>query len=485
MSVGARRILRNVGYRTAADLGGKLASFVLYVAMARKLGASDFGVFTFSFTFITLVTMPATFGQDSLLSREVARDHSKAQTYFTNMVGLKLSLAVPALGLAVAGLAAISGRETVVVSLLLGLANIAQLLMNTCFGIFQAFERLGPTAAVVIGQRLLTAAAALALLAMGAGVVAVSAVFLATTAFALVVAVGLMSRKITHPSLRIDLKTWRPLMRAAIPIGVASVASLVLFRIDTVMLAAFKPESVVGNYGAAYRLLETTLFTTWAVGAAVFPVFSRLSRSSDPPVTLVFERSVKLGTAAALPLGVGAAIFAPSVIGLLYGHQYASAADALRLLAPAIALYPVTYLAGDLLIAQRRQTPLTLTYIAVAIENVLLNLLLIPRWSLNGAAFGTSFSQLLVLVPLIYVCQRDFGRIDWVRVLAGPAIASAVAVGLMALLRETFGVALAAGSIAYICLLLLFERLVFPEDARVLSGWSGRLNVSEAPLPPD
>ena len=57
-------------------------------------------------------------------------------------------------------------------------------------------------------------------------------------------------------------------MRAAAPIGLAGLFGIVLFRIDMVMLAAFEPHEVVGRYGAAYRLFETTLFLSWAVGAA-------------------------------------------------------------------------------------------------------------------------------------------------------------------------------------------------------------------------
>ena len=58
---------------------------------------------------------------------------------------------------------------------------------------------------------------------------------------------------------------------------------MILFRIDTVMLAAYESDAVVGNYGAAYRLFESTLFLSWAVGAAVYPVYSRRSGERRSP----------------------------------------------------------------------------------------------------------------------------------------------------------------------------------------------------------
>ena len=95
-------------------------------------------------------------------------------------------------------------------------------------------------------------------------------------------------------------------MRAAAAIGLTSVFAVVLFRVDMTMLAAFEPNDVVGDYGAAYRLLEATLFVSWSVSSAVFPVFSRLSLTSVPSVGYVFERGVKLGVALTLPLAAGA-----------------------------------------------------------------------------------------------------------------------------------------------------------------------------------
>jgi hypothetical protein len=182
-------------------------------------------------------------------------------------------------------------------------------------------------------------------------------------------------------------------MRAAAPIGVAGIFAVVVFRIDTVMLAAFEPEAVVGQYGAAYRLFETTLFLSWAVGAAVYPVLSRSSRTSAPAVGVVYEGSLKLVVALTLPLAAAAAALSEPLVRFVFGADYAEAGDALALLAPAIVLYPISYVAGYLLVSQDRALVLTATYAFVAVENVLLNLVLIPRLSLEGAALGTSVSE--------------------------------------------------------------------------------------------
>src|SRR5262249_21367137 len=141
---------------------------------------------------------------------------------------------------------------------------------------------------------------------------------------------------------------------------------------------------------------------------------------------------------------------------------------ALRLLAPAIALYPIAYLAGDLLVSQMRQRMVGVVYVAIAMENILLNLILIPTWSLNGAAVGTSVSQALVACALLYFSLRTVGSLGWRRMFAGPVLASLASALLMGLLRHHFALAVLGGGAAYVLVLFAFERVTFPDDMRVI-----------------
>ena len=473
MSTGARRILANTGYRLLADAGSKLASIAFYIVMARELGAKGFGVFTFGLAFVILVTTLGNFGQDSILTREVARDRSLLDSYFVNTLALKVVLCAASLAVALAAASAFGiSAQTRDVLLLLGPAAVLELLMQTCFASFQAYERLEFIPIALISQRTLIALTGIAALVAGAGVVVVAGIYLAGTLFGFLLAFYLLRTRLVRPAMRIDPRRWWPLMKAAAAIGLAGVFAVVLFRVDMTMLAAFKSASVVGHYAAAYRLLEATLFISWSVSSAVYPVFSRLSPVSEPPVGFVFERGIKLGLALTLPLATGAAVLAKPLIDLLYGQEYADAVGALRLLAPAIALYPVCYITASLLVSQNQQRALLIVYAFVAVENIAANLVLIPWLSLYGAALGTSISTILVAVGFLAFARQ---RVDYARVLGGPVLASATAACVMLLLRENFAAAVIASAIVYVGVLVLFERRLFPDDARaVLDFLPGR-----------
>ena len=122
------------------------------------------------------------------------------------------------------------------------------------------------------------------------------------------------------------------------------------------------------------------------MGTAVYPVFSRLSPTSDPPVRVVFDRGLKLVLALMLPLAVGGVILGRPLVELIYGADYDQADEALLILSPAIAFHGLAHVAALLLVSQNRQVVLAVVQGVVAALNVAANFALIPLLSLEGAA---------------------------------------------------------------------------------------------------
>jgi O-antigen/teichoic acid export membrane protein len=463
------RILLNAGFRATADIGSKIATAALYIVLARKLGASQYGIFAFAFSFVGIVTVLGFFGQDLVLAREVARDHSRLGEYYSDALLARSMFSIPPLLLALlVAWAAGMGHHTLLVMLLLGFGVTGDYMVQVPFAAFQAFERTEFVAVVLIAQRWLTTAAAISALYLGVGLVGVVSIYSAGSLLAVALGTAMMYRYIDRPRLHVDVRGALRVTREAFPIGIAMLALAVLFRVDMSMLALFKPAREVGQYGAAYKLLETTAFVGWAVNAAVLPSLARLSPRSSPTVGFVYQRATKMLLAITLPVTVGAIVLAKPIVSLVYGAQYHRAAGALALLAATMLLFPVASLSSQLFFTQGRRPTVAIVYAIGAVENIALNLWLIPRFSLLGAAAGTSISELLVAGALIALAGDLHGRLELRRMLAGAVLASAVAGGLMFLLRSSLLVAVPAGVVGYLLILLSYERIAFPDDFSVV-----------------
>ena len=475
---GTSRILPNTVYRATADVGSKLISVGFFVVMARVLGDDSFGAFTFGLSFAALVTVLAGFGQDAILTREVARDRRRAHEYFANTIAIKLVLALPVMAAAVLGLSLVNMSSTTrIVAILISVAVLAELLATTCFAVFQAYERLGFLPIVIISQRLFTAAVGIAAMAAGVGIEGVAAIYLGGSLLALAIATVLLFRRIVRPRLAFDTARWWPLVRVAAPVGLALVAQVTLFRVDASILQIFEPVSVVGHYGAAYRLFESPLFIGWAVAAAVYPVFSRLANPDE--LRIVTERALKLAVASTLPVALGAAILAGPVVKLLYGSEFNPSARVLALLAPTIVLYSFNHVAGMLVLARDRQAWLAWLYGVMAVENVAANFATIPSFGMTAAAVNTSVTEVLLFLALATLAWRLAGGLDWTRMLGGTLVAGAVSAALMLALRGSFAAGAVAGLAGYLIALAAFERIAYPQDLRSVTRFLRR-NVAPA-----
>jgi O-antigen/teichoic acid export membrane protein len=165
---------------------------------------------------------------------------------------------------------------------------------------------------------------------------------------------------------------------------------------------------------------------------------------------------------------VSAALVSGPLATFVYGADFEEAGDALLLLAPAIALYPVTHLVSVLLLSQDRQVALAAVHGIVAAANLAANVVLISFFSLEGAAAAASLTQLLLTAGLLAAARGLLRDVSWPRVFAGPLLAGALAALVMAAFRDDLAPALAVGAALYVPVLVVFERLAFPADARAL-----------------
>jgi O-antigen/teichoic acid export membrane protein len=462
----ARIIARNTSVQAVAEVLGKVATLAFFVVMARELGQEGFGDFTFALSLALMTTVFAGFGVDQVIARTVSREATGAPRLLSDALTVKVAFGLVGIALALA--VAFAGGYDADVTLAVGIlavAAVTELVTKVFHATFQGLDDMRPVAVAFLIQRYFTAIAGVALLLAGAGVVAMALVYLGGALLAqLFIAVRLAGRDI-RPEARLSPAGARALVRGSLALGITLILNTALFRVDATLLSLLEGNADVGIYGAAYRLLETTLFLSYAFVSALLPTLSRLS---GPALRETYEVGMKLVATALLPLGTVFVVFAEPIVDLLYSDEYAAAVGALRLLGAAAALYGVAYLSSYVLIAQSRYlSALPWATGAVLVVNVVLNLILIPRYSYDGAAAATSISEALLAAAFLFYARRVAGPISLRRILTGP-VAGCVAIAAVWALAGATLVALVVAGLAYVAVVLAVERQLFPSDVRLL-----------------
>src|SRR5688500_13668853 len=233
------RVLKITAFATVAEVGGKVASFLLFAVIARELGSRKFGEYALAFSVALLSVTFADWGLSRILVREVARDPEAVHEVYANTLGLRVAvgLACNAIVVATAPLLGFD-PDLRLLFLFAGLATLVDLLTSTCFAVFQAFQRMGFVPIVLVTQRWLTAILGIGVVLLGAHAEAVAVVYLAVSVASFLGAAWLVHRYVAPTRWEITPGAWFGMMKSATAIGIAGMFGVVLFRIDTAMLGS-------------------------------------------------------------------------------------------------------------------------------------------------------------------------------------------------------------------------------------------------------
>ncbi len=464
----ADRAAANATLRAGAEIATKLSSLALLFVLARKVGPHGLGVYVFALAWAGIANLPVDMGFDRYLIRQVAKDRANVDRLLLNIVATKALRAGPVLVISAVLLVALgyhgAQREAVYVAII---AVLFESLSASIAAVFTGLEHGGLASAVLICQRLPAAALGLLALAAGYGVVAVLIAYAIATLVALVVAVALMVRRLGRLRLEISRAGRREVSRRTITLGAQEVFSAGLAKADAVLLSLLGTTVAVGQYGAAYRLMESTLFVPVALTSAFAAMFTYLNHQSSPTIQAAYGYALKAVIGLLVPCAVTLLVLPGPVLRLLYGDGFHAAIAPLRLLAPVVVFLGVVLISYSLVISRRDPRVVAWGFAGALAVNLAANLALIPTLGASGAAAAMLLAEGMFALAMYELAARTVGRPELTRILAGPALAgAAMALGMVLLLHVPVAAA-AVGAVAYAVVLVLVERTIHPEGLRL------------------
>jgi O-antigen/teichoic acid export membrane protein len=197
------------------------------------------------------------------------------------------------------------------------------------------------------------------------------------------------------------------MVRLGIVYSAATFALLLSYRVDVMLLQRAVSEAQVGLYTLGSNLAELV----WQIPAAITPVvFSRSANSRDPQAfSRRMARLLRLTLLAGMAAGAVFFVAAPWVIPLAYGEAFRASVGVHRMLLPGIVVSLVYHLLHSDLQGKGRPLVSLSVFLPVAVLNVVLNLLWIPRWGILGSAAASSVTYTCGAVALAVVYARICG----------------------------------------------------------------------------
>ena len=252
-----------------------------------------------------------------------------------------------------------------------------------------------------------------------------------------------------------------------------------LLRIDTILISLIAGNDQVGIYGAAFRIFESTMFLTWSLQSATFPWFSRKHVENRSQIARGYEIGLVVMFSLLTPIGVACVLLAAPIIHLLYGTQFDASITPLRLLSVVVVAFGVNALTSSTLAANDRPRLLHSILAVTVVQNIVMNVLLIPPYGATGAALTAAVSGLLLGALSIRQAGKALGRINLTRIFLGPIVGAILMSLAIVLVWGSLIGGILLGGTGYFIGLLLVERIFYPDDFARLLGLA-RLRTGSA-----
>jgi len=201
----------------------------------------------------------------------------------------------------------------------------------------------------------------------------------------------------------------KSIFNVSLPIYGTSLSILFIMWMDKIILGIFRPESDVGIYTVALKIAMLTSISLLAVNSISAPKFAQFYGNDDmAALRRVAQQSTKLIFWSSAPVLI-LFLFFPSFFMGFFGKEFQAGANALLMLTIGQFINAITGSVGYILQMTGRQKAFQNIMFVTVIVNLTLNIILIPRFGLNGAAFSTMISAILVnTIPFILI-KRYYG----------------------------------------------------------------------------
>lgn len=421
-----QKIIKNIVITGISQFLISILGFLLLIYIARYLGEADFGKYNFALSFTALFVIISDLGISNLIIREVAREKKLAGEYIINASLTKSLLSFISFILIVLSINLMNYPQDVkIVVYLFGIYTILTSFALTFRSIFQAFEKMEYNAIVELTKQIMLIFFALYIIRSGYGLFELACSYLLTGILDIILSFLILYKQISRSGIQANFLFCRKLIVKSIPFGLNELFGVIFFKIDIIMLSSIQSDSAVGIYSAAcVPLLSLSTIISYMVASTLYPVMSKYFLSSKKSLEEITVLTSKYMIIIGFPIGIGCLLLSDQFIELLYADQYSSSIIAFQILAFFIPFRLVSKITGTLLTSINKQNVRTISVGLSSLINIILNAILIPRFSFIGASVATVLSELILYYIFNMFIEKYYGRVKINSYFIKPCLAS-------------------------------------------------------------
>jgi len=415
----ADKIFKNSGSILLGNVIKGIVGLVISIILARYLGVDKFGIYNYVFTLIYFFAIIPNLGMNSILTREISVDRTKAKVLLSNALSLKLLLSLFAIALLSIVIVFLKGAGYT--SKLVWIASIGLLFnLHTIYeSMFKVDLRMYYPILSNIIKSILYGLFVVFVIYINAGLTQI--IIASIIAGFISLAIMIKWSNSYFPIVpAFDFRVFKYLLKESWPLALSTLFVVIYIRIDVVMLEFIKGFSAVGSYSAAYRLTEALNIIPVACMGSLFPLMSRYAKKDKKVFSHLCYLGLKYMFIIIIPILIGTTLFSNRFIAL-YGAKFMTSAVTLSILIWSSFFMFLNIVLINALIAIGMQKIDAIISGVLIFINIILNLFLIPKFSYNGAGLATVATEMFgffVMAYLVFkIIKIKLNKLDILKIL--------------------------------------------------------------------
>lgn len=402
---GFKKYFYNMGWMFVARMVAYAVSFATIAIVARYLGPENFGKLSYAQVYVSIFSVFATLGIDQILQRDLIahpeREYELLGTAFCTRIIFGLATFVVTI------VSAFVLNEDAILTWMIGIISLSFIVQpsNVVAQVFAAEAKSKYLAYATIVVAFVIPLTKLILVFLGQGILYFAAVLtLETLIYGL--AYFAFYRYLLHRSptkWTFSYQQAGALLKDSWPLMLASFSGYIYGRIDQVMILHYLDSTSVGLYDIAVRITEMLGFVPGVIIGSLFPAVVNARKQSQVEYVKRWRALVLLTTGIATVSALVIYVIAPIFITILFGSEFTGAISLLKIYVWSIIGTMGIILMQQFFIVEHRSQLFLIFSMLGATCNVLLNILLIPKFGMHGAAYATLITVTLVVVSFVII----------------------------------------------------------------------------------
>lgn len=271
-------------------------------------------------------------------------------------------------------------------------------------------------------------------------------------------------KKFRRPNFKLNLSLIKPLIKESFTLGVLVLLMQFFVNVDLFILKTFKSTSDVSMFYAPNNLIILMSLIPLSLMSGFFPALSRSAKEGTQLLSLKYEKAFKIFSIFSIFLATLFVVFPHKIILILYGKEFLNSLISFRILAASIVFLMLSAVFDFTLVAIKRQNTLILCLLIGLIIRIVLDLLLIPKYSYIGASIAATSGYFVFFAITFTMISKYIGGLSVRKYIFQPVLLAGI-IGVC-LLAVNQGNMLILGTLAFViyglCLFLI--RFFSPDE---------------------